>query len=284
MDSSYIWAPIFLLLIAPASLAYPTNTRSHSLTLTNDASLNGNFYVSGLAKQGSNAANESIISLLSNTDLSELDIHRSRLRTKSNPESSIGDPDAIDLITSLLPNVSMEKRASDPQHSASLSKGPQSLVTGGALSTSTLVLHKTNLSGSVKAPPSYPVTCFNPYTTKMRPPIGEDCQIVINQIILRYPNPMSPQTFGYSASADIDLSLPRNEKWAFQNCVMFVRNMDKTRTDTFRIVDVALAAQRIITECVIGAKYPVGGTACVGTVADDFYVGVGGLPKPDATN
>ena len=222
-------------------------------------SLNDSCYVSVLGVRDSDTPNESSISLLSSPDLLRWDIQRSLLRTTSVFESSVGDQNAIDSSASIPLSVNMVKRASNPQHGSSLSMGTQSLKLGGTLSTSNLAQPLTNLSGSVKAPPSYPVECFDPHTTKRTPPFGEDCQFVINHIILRYPNPMSLQTFGYTPSADIDLSLPQNEKWVFKTCVIFVRSVDKTKTDTFRIADVAYTAHRIMTDCVIGVKYPVGG-------------------------
>lgn len=240
------------------------------------------FYVGVLGLQDSDAASQSNISLFSDLDLSERDIQRSLLRTTSNSESSIGDYEVNDSTISPAPSVSVEKRASVAPHSSSPSTGRQSMVPEGALSTSNLVLASTNLSGSIEAPPSYPVTCFNPYSIQLKPAAVEDCQFVINQIILRYPNPMFLQTFGYTASADIDLSLPRNQKWIFGQCAIFVKNTDMTRTDTFRMVDVAYTAHEIMTKCVVGVKYPVGGTADVGSTADNFYVAVGGVRVTDA--
>ncbi|CAD6577684.1 MAG: hypothetical protein ASARMPRED_008368 [Alectoria sarmentosa] len=246
-------------------------------------SQSNSFYVGVQGIPDGDAANESGISL-PNLDLSGRGIQRSLLRATSDQESSFRDYDDNDSTVSLPPSVRTEKRASDAQRSSRLSTGTQSLVPGDVSSTSNLVLPSTNLSGSVRAPPTYPVTCFNPYRARIRPAAVEDCQFIINQIILRYPNPMSRQTFGYSPSADIDLSQPQNEKWIFGRCVMFVRNLNRARMDTFRIVDVAYTAHRIMTKCVIEAKYPVGGTADVGTVGNDFYVGVGGITRPAGTN
>lgn len=242
------------------------------------------FYVGILGIQDDGAANESNISLSSNLDPSRRGTQRSILPTMSNTEKAGGDYDPNDSFVSHPSSVNIEKRASDLQHGSSLSPGTQDLVPGGALSISDLALPSTNVSRSVKAPPSYPVTCFNPYSVKLKPAAVEDCQFIINQIILRYPNPMHQQTFGYTASADIDLSLPQNESWRFGSCIMFVRNGNKTRTDTFRMVDVAYTAHMIMTECVVGVKYPVGGSADIGSVADNFYVGVGGISVTDAAN
>lgn len=244
---------------------------------------NSSFYVGVIGTKDSDAAHEFNNSLFSKFHHSGQDIQRSLLHQKLIAESAVENYDATRPTVSLPPSVSVEKRASDPQHRSSRSTGTQT-AQGGAMSNSNLDLFSTNLSRSLEAPPSYPVHCFNPYSVKLKPAAVEDCQFVINHIILRYPNPMYQQTFGYMASADIDLSLPQNQKWIFGHCAMFVRNLDKSRTDTFRMVDVAYTAHRIMAECVTGAKYPLGGVADVGTVADNFYVGVGGLATTDATD
>ena len=219
---------------------------------------NKSFYVAVLGTRYDDMVNES-----------------NRLRVRSNAESSVGEYKNNDSIVSVPPSVRMERRASAPQPSSSLSTLAQDWVAGGVLSIPNLASPSTNISRSVKAPPTYPITCFNPYSVKLNLVAREDCEFIINHIILRYPNPMLPQTFGYTPSADIDISLPQNERWVLGKCTIFVRNVNKTRTDTFRIVDIAYTAHRIMTECVIG-KYPLGGISDVGTVADNFYVGVGG--------
>ena len=225
---------------------------------------------------------ESSISPLSELDSLGRDVPGSLAHTRSNTKPSLGDHDANDSTTPP-PDISMKKRVYDHQHDSSLSTSTQSLRSGGAWSIPDLAVPSTNLSGSFKAPANHPVQCFNPYSVKLKRAGAEDCRVVIDQIVLRYPNPMSPQTFGYGTSADIDLSLPENEKWIFRSCVVFVRNLDKTRTDTFRMVDVAAAAQRIVKECVVDSRYPMGGTSDVGSVADNFYVGVGGFIATHAT-
>ena len=234
------------------------------------------FRVVVIGAGGTDAVNEPNLSLLSNLNSSGRDIKRSLLHTTSDTEPSIGDSAANQPTTSP-PDVGMEKRASDFHHRSSLSTSTQSLKPGGAWRTLNLIAPLANLSRSVRAPPDHPVDCFNPYSVKLQNADKEDCDFVINDIILRYPNPMSEQTFGYGPSADFDLSLPENQKWIYGCCVIFVRNSVGTRTDTFRVVDVALAAHRIVKECIVGARYPIGGTADVGPIANNFYVGVGGL-------
>lgn len=233
-------------------------------------------YVGVLGEQDSEAADENNVSPLSTLELPGQDM-RSPQRINPKKKSFLDDCDANNSAFSRSPSVSGNKRAFNPQHGSSLSRGTSSLIPEDELSTSDLVLPSRNLSESVKAPLSYPVECFDPYSIKVRPALLKDCEFIISHIILTYPNPMTRQTFAYANSADIDLSLPQNEKWAFGECVMFVANANKARMDTFRMVDVADTADRIMRKCVSGNKYPEGGTADIGTVAGNFYVGVGAL-------
>ena len=238
------------------------------------------FRVMVIGSNDIDAVNEPILSLLSNLNSSGRDINRSLLHTRSATEPSTGDSDA-NQSTMSQPDADIGKRFSDFHLRSLPSTSTHSLKPVGAWGTLSLITPLANLSTSVKAPPDHPVDCFNPYSIKMQPADEEDCNFVINEIILRYPNPMAEQTFGYGPSADIDLSQPENQKWIHECCVIFVRNSVSRGTGTFRLVDVALAAHRIVGECVVGARYPIGGTAAVGLVADGFYVGVGGMSSPD---
>ncbi len=242
-------------------------------------SLQNDFFVDVRGLQDSDAVNESNIPLLSNRDLPGRDMKRSQLHKTSNPESPLENRDAIDSTAYLPPSVAVEKRDSDLQHGSSPSTDAQDSKLKGALSLLNPIKPSANSPGSLQAPADYPVSCFNPYHTEMKRAALSDCNFIIDEIILRYPNPFSPQTFGFTPAADINLSLKENEKWTFGRCIIFVRNMDKTRTDTFRIVDVATTAHRIMAQCVAGARYPLGGTACVGSIDHNFYVSVGGAPS-----
>ena len=241
------------------------------------------FYVTVTGLHYVDSLDESNRSLSPNLDSFGWDVQRRPLRTISNTKPSTEDFDANESILSP-PNDGMEKRSSNSQHSPLLLTTTQSLKPGSARNTSNLNMPLVNLSQSIQAPPDRIVDCFNPYSVQLKPAGEEDCDIVINEIILRYPNPMSPQTFGYGPSFDIDLSLPENEKWDFGCCVIFVRNVNKTRTDTFRMVDVAVAAHEIVRKCVVGARYPVGGTTDVGPVDLNFFVGVGGIIQTETTD
>ena len=133
----------------------------------------------------------------------------------------------------------------------------------------------------------FPVVCFNP-TKKysLKPAIVSDCKFIINDIILRLPNPMKEQTFGFTDAVDINISKAPYNNWTFGQCIVFIRNIDHdtTRRDRFRFVDIAYTAHRITEDCVQEAKYALGGIADVGTIEDSFYVGVSGIDLDDPGN
>ena len=137
----------------------------------------------------------------------------------------------------------------------------------------------------LEAGETYPVHCFNPTRSpNLKPAVASDCSFIINEIILRLPEPMIVRSFGFTDAEDINVSEPENSHWTYGQCVVFLRNMNKTSRDLFRFLDVAYAAQRIMNECVEGTKYAPGGTTDVGTIEDNFYVCVGGLSHPHAGN
>lgn len=83
---------------------------------------------------------------------------------------------------------------------------------------------------------------------------------------------------------DIDLDKLENDRWTYGRCAVFVRSLDHSRVDTFRMVDVANTANRILSKCVLGKKYPYGGTAGIGSSERNFFVALGGLSETRLTN
>ncbi len=131
----------------------------------------------------------------------------------------------------------------------------------------------------------YPVQCFNPtFVHRLKPAMYSDCDFIINEIIVRLPNPMLEQTFGYTDAEDINLSREENRQWIYGKCAVFIRNIDTSSRDVFSFVDVAHTAHRIMEKCVEESKYAIGGTADIGTIEDNFYVGVGGIAGADLGN
>lgn len=56
-----------------------------------------------------------------------------------------------------------------------------------------------NFSASIKAPSAQdPVDCFENISRRLGAAGAEDCGVVVNHVILAYPNPMGPKTFGWN--------------------------------------------------------------------------------------
>ena len=96
---------------------------------------------------------------------------------------------------------------------ASSTLNQHTLLSADLQPASRAYLPLSNLSATLHTSPNYPVECFNPYSTRLGPVVGEDCHVVIDHIILAYPNPMAPKTFGYNDEVDVDLREIGNEKW-----------------------------------------------------------------------
>ena len=63
----------------------------------------------------------------------------------------------------------------------------------------------------------------------------------------------------------------------------FVRNSNHNEVDSFSMVDVAIAVDRIVDQCIKGTKYSFGGALGVGSSMKQFFVAVGGVPPMDST-
>ena len=152
-------------------------------------------------------------------------------RTAGMYDSAERTPDSIDPPHE---NLSMRRtilRENSPgPRNASSTLNKHTLLSADLRSASRAYLPLSNLSATLHTSPKYPVDCFNPYSTRLGPVNGEDCRVVIDHIILAYPDPMSPKTFGYNDVVDIDLRKIENEKWLVtlrpgfpftENCVSF---------------------------------------------------------------
>ncbi|KAL6717812.1 hypothetical protein ACLMJK_003897 [Lecanora helva] len=128
------------------------------------------------------------------------------------------------------------------------------------------------------------VDCFTPSGPVMERTIAEDCEFVINHLILGMPDPMAELIFGFGDSVDVDLDIKMNKQWWFKQCLITLDNGNKTEQDSFRYVDIAITAQRIVQQCVAGTKDALGGSSHVGSASKDFYVILGGVaPMPGST-
>ena len=124
----------------------------------------------------------------------------------------------------------------------------------------------------------FPVSCFDPGSVhRLKHTVAADCVVIVNELILRLPNPMLEQTFGFTDADDINLTDKNNARWTHGRCTVFITALATTDRDRFRYIDVARTALRITEKCVEGSKYAIGGTAAIGTMLNHFYIGVGGV-------
>ena len=125
---------------------------------------------------------------------------------------------------------------------------------------------------------NHPTKCFHPIPLDYRAAEPEDCDAIIDMIILRYPEPFAEVSWGYTDEQDINLALEQNSKWTLGECTIFVRCPNPKSVDRFRIIDVAARAKDLIKECVVGTKEGYGGFSDIGNLPffESFFVAVGG--------
>ena len=125
---------------------------------------------------------------------------------------------------------------------------------------------------------NHPARCFHPIPLEYKAAKEEDCHFIIDNIILRYPEPFAELSWGYTDEQDINLTLRKNSKWTWGECTIFVRSQNNRLVDRFRIIDVAARAKDVIRECVVGTKEGYGGFSDVGhlPMLVSFYVAVAG--------
>lgn len=178
------------------------------------------------------------------------------------------------------PAVSVSRRGVLSQHHSENPAEPQSLeIRDPLMRVSWVVNHPDVTSNSTigtPRPARHPVHCFNPFIVHLQPAAPTDCTFIINQVILRLFDPTRELTFGFTDAADVNLSKPEYQKWQYGQCMISVRNIDVTRVDTFRLLDVVITARRITTQCLVNAQDKIGGIANIGVEGRGFYVYVGG--------
>ena len=137
-------------------------------------------------------------------------------------------------------------------------------------------LSLSNSTGNLRVNVEYEPDCF-PHGSPLAAVNGEDCTWIINHIILGMKDPFREQTWGYTDAVENNVSLQRYQ-WILKGCKISVRNLDQQQVDSFRPVDVAEVAQRLVQTCVTHMKEPIGGTCDIGRleIPKTFYVLVSG--------
>ena len=131
-------------------------------------------------------------------------------------------------------------------------------------------------AGNLRVNVEHELNCF-PRGSPLPAANEEDCRWIIENIILGMKDPFREQTWGYTDAAENNISLERYN-WLFNRCRITVRNLDQEQVDSFRPVDVAEVAQRVVQTCVVETKEPLGGTCDIGRleIRESFYVLVSG--------
>ena len=154
--------------------------------------------------------------------------------------------------------------------------GKRDPLTGVSRVANYPVVTSTSTIGVVQTLARYPVRCFDPLIIRLQPAAATDCGMIINHIILRLFDPTRQLTFGFTDAEDVNLSEPVYQKWQYGQCIISVKNVDLTRVDTFRLLDVAATARRITIQCLVDSRDKFGGVSSIGTDGGGFYVYVGG--------
>ncbi|KAI4211177.1 MAG: hypothetical protein LQ351_005975 [Letrouitia transgressa] len=112
--------------------------------------------------------------------------------------------------------------------------------------------------------PIFPVTCFHRTTHPEFLPLDPNsCSLVIEYIISTPRSNIDEWEFGPEGTHH-NFTIPK--RWATSGCVIIIRNTRPHETDIFKVLDIAVAAQRIITRCKReSGKDFRGGTSSIGT-------------------
>ena len=110
---------------------------------------------------------------------------------------------------------------------------------------------------------AHPVQCLNtPGSPKLIP---SDCSYLLNEILLREPNVFTKRRFVH-AIHQADSGRYTLSRWRHQHCQISV--VGDGFSQEFSFLDVALTANKILSECVNGVTTPAGGSSAVGDASD----------------
>ena len=134
-------------------------------------------------------------------------------------------------------------------------------------------------SNSPLAIEPHPVTCLQ---SRLIPRIvTTDCGIILNDILLREEGVFEERLFLSTTYKTEDGDYARS-RWRHGQCQIFV-HASEGASQIFTLFDVALTANRIISECFSGVSQPEGGTSLIGDMSKDFFVNVEGCYPESAS-
>ena len=105
--------------------------------------------------------------------------------------------------------------------------------------------------------------------------VASDCGFVLNDLILRDQNVFEERKF-MNRIYRSDAGGNAQARWWYDTCEVTVHGSKRNRPLWMSFFDVALTAQKIISQCVDGVKDPGGGVSIVGDVELGFAITVRG--------
>ncbi|KAL9073491.1 MAG: hypothetical protein Q9161_002912 [Pseudevernia consocians] len=127
------------------------------------------------------------------------------------------------------------------------------------------------------SPPVPEVDCFNTTTQLAYPLDPDDCDNAIELLLHDPSGVMTPKTYSWHAREPGSFGIPAD--WHDGRCQILLTTGLQDAVDAFRLVEVIVAARRVLDDCVPISKTNLGGLALVGNMKG-FFVAVNG-PAPD---
>lgn len=155
---------------------------------------------------------------------------------------------------------------------AALVLSPPTPDTSSSINTLSSTLTGLNLTVPKSPFLPHPVYCLR--DTTLIPLVPQDCAYIVNEMILRQDGVSEHRLFNYRSYQN-NAGLYVASRWKYRRCEVFVGASMGT-WQSLTLLDVALTANNIISECVQSIPDPKGGESLIGVINKNFYVHVEG--------
>ncbi|KAL2059540.1 hypothetical protein ABVK25_000833, partial [Lepraria finkii] len=116
---------------------------------------------------------------------------------------------------------------------------PHVPIASSVISTTT---QSNTTSTSLTTLAASPVICFSPTSFRHQTDFSpSDCRHLIITLITPPTAPTRDLKWGFKNSPNIDVQLPKGGHWTYEQCEVFVSNIDHSRVDAFSLDDVGVA-------------------------------------------
>lgn len=123
--------------------------------------------------------------------------------------------------------------------------------------------------------PMYPTNCYSPRPGFPLDPdvVIRDCYFIINEILFKLPDIGEELHFVGYHFRDRQGKW-HSTRWKHRNCAVTVGNANIFETTNLELLNVILAANKIVVECLEQQRIPQGGTVPIGSLSQRFFVGI----------